>query len=467
MTISIDRQTSVTQRLAEFVCAAGSKPLDASARDHALQALLDLFGIAIRASHEVPASHAVSDVISDLGLGDGPCTILGRAEKASPTTAAFLNGVNFHALDFDDTHETSSLHPGAPVVAAALAEAEVLGTTTEQLLNAIVVGYDVAVRIGLALNPASCYARGFHPTAIAGVFGATAAIASVYECSPDVLVNAFGINLSQAAGSLQFSVGTAETKALQVGLAAHNAVLAVRLARAGLRGPSEALEGRSGLLHGYSDLGDPSVILDTWDGTHEIERTAFKPYPCCRYMHAAIDLIASILGEHHLGYERIDRIRVGLPVAGIRLCGEPQDIKRAPRLIADAQFSMYYTAAATAVWGSVRWADYARLDAPEIKEFIDRVDVEVDPDVEALSPQMAASVEISAGEFHEKKLVPGARGEPANPLSWEDLELKFRDLTADLLSSHEQDATIARIRHNDGTAPAAGLLPLSRRFSPR
>ena len=158
-------------------------------------------------------------------------------------------------------------------------------------------GYDVAVRVGLAALPGVHYARGFHPTATAGVFGATAALARLTRASSEHLTSAFGIALSEAAGSLQFSVDGAQTKPLQVGFAAHDAILAHRFAAAGVRGPDEAFEGRSGFLHAYSDGADPAELLDRWDGVHEIDRTAFKPYPCCRYMHAAIDTIVEIVRE--------------------------------------------------------------------------------------------------------------------------------------------------------------------------
>ncbi len=265
----------------------------------------------------------------------------------APQYAALLNACNFHALDFDDTHERSSLHPGAPVVGAALVEAERLGASGARLLSAIVAGYDVAVRLGIALNPPAHYARGFHPSATAGVFGATAAVARLHGDDAELLESAFGINLSQAAGSLQFSVDGAQTKPLQVGFAAHNAILARELAAAGVRGPAAAIEGRSGLLHAYSDGADAADVLDLWDGVREIDRTAFKPYPCCRYMHAAIELLAAIVREHGLTPAQIDRVRVSLPAAGMRLCAYPEARKRRPQTIVDAQFSMYYTAAAT------------------------------------------------------------------------------------------------------------------------
>ena len=419
--------THATRRVAEYAAGLQFSELPESTVEHAKQAVLDCVGSAVRARFESGTSAAVHRAVVGLGAG-GSYTAIGYGAAFAPQYAALLNACNFHVLDFDDTHERSSLHPGAPVIGAALAAAERCGSDGARLIAAIVAGYDVSVRIGIALDPQAHYARGFHPTATAGVFGAIAAVASVHGDSAEVLESAFGIGLSLAAGSLQFSVDGAQTKPIQVGFAAHHAILARELAAAGVRGPGEAFEGRSGLLHAYSDGADPDALLAEWDGVHEIDRTAFKPYPCCRYMHAAIDVLAAIVREHGLDPERVERVRVSLPPA-MRLCAFPEDRKRSPQSIVDAQFSMYYTAAATIAWGTVRWDDFARRGAPEIAALVQRIVVESDPAVDALVPAMAALVEVDAGEVHERRLAPGPRGEPDAPLDWPELIEKF-DLLA-------------------------------------
>jgi 2-methylcitrate dehydratase PrpD len=419
--------TAITRRLAERALAVAAADLAERTLEHAKQAVLDSIGVAVRARFESETSAALQRVAAALGSA-GTCTAIGYGAAFSAPFAALSNACNIHVLDFDDTHERSSLHPGAPVIGASLAAAETYAAGGERLLEAIVAGYDVTVRIGLALDPNAHYARGFHPTATAGVFGATAAVARIHGDGAGVLENAFGINLSQAAGSLQFSVDGAQTKPLQVGFAAQNAVIARELAAAGLRGASAALEGRSGLLHAYSDGADPNAVLADWDGTHEIDRTAFKPYPCCRYMHAAIDTIAALQREHGIPAAAVEHVRVGLPPAGRRLCAYPEEPKRRPASIVDAQFSMYYAAAATLARGSVRWDDYARRDDPVLAALADRVTVVEDPEIEALVPAMAASVEIDAGPLRLRRVAPAPRGEPHDPLAWPELIAKFDEL---------------------------------------
>jgi 2-methylcitrate dehydratase PrpD len=425
----VTTRPGVTRKLAERALSVEPDRLAQPTVEHAQQAVLDCVGIAVRARFECTASAAVDRAIRALAPA-GTCTAIGYGPNFAPHLAALANACNIHMLDFDDTHEHASLHPGAPVIGAALAAAESCRANGARVIAAIVAGYDVAVRIGLALEPNAHYARGFHPSATAGVFGATAAVAHLHGDSADVLESAFGINVSQAAGSLQFSIDGAQTKPVQVGFAAQNAVIARELAAAGIRGASAALEGPSGLMHAYSDGADAANVFAGWDGSHEIDRTAFKPYPCCRYLHAAIDTLAALQREYALPAEAVERVRIGLPPAGRRLCAYPEAAKRRPASVVDAQFSMHYAAAATLVRGSVRWDDYARIDDAAISELCDRVSVVEDPEIDALVPAMAASVEIDAGPLHVRRVASAPRGEPHDPLSWSELIAKFDGLAA-------------------------------------
>jgi 2-methylcitrate dehydratase PrpD len=439
---------SVTEAVAQHALALKAAQLSASTIEHAKQAVLDLIGIAARARAESDTTKIVHSVVRELDAG-GKATAVAYGPQFSLQYAALLNGCSFHALDFDDTHELSSLHPGAPVIAAALPVAEQRGANGLALLAAIVAGYDVTVRLGIAVRPHVHYARGFHPTATAGTFGATAAVARLRGAAPAVLASAFGINLSQAAGSLQFSADGAQTKPLQVGLAAHNAVLAERFAAAGLRGPAEAFEGRSGFLHAYSDDASAADILETWDGVHEIDRTAFKPYPCCRYIHSAVDQLADIMREHRLKPDAIDEVRIGLPAAGMRLVGDPEEAKRRPRTVVDKQFSMYHAAAATILWGGVRWDDYARPDDPQLTRLIERITVRHDPEIEALAPRMASNVELHAGDVHERRTATSPRGEPDRPLEWNELIAKFNDLASRTWDAKRRERIVEKVRRLD------------------
>ena len=182
----------------------------------------------------------------------GDCTVFGW-EKNTVRGRALLNGIFGHSLDFDDTHADSSLHPSAPVVPAALAAAEIVGSSGKDLLAAIVAGFEVCCRLGNALDPTSHYARGFHPSATAGTFGAAAAAAKIFGLDRHQIASAFGVAASQAAGSLQFLINGGWNKRYQVGAAAMNGLIAATLAKEGFKGAADAIEGKHGFLKGYTD----------------------------------------------------------------------------------------------------------------------------------------------------------------------------------------------------------------------
>ena len=163
--------------------------------------------------------------------------MFGDAARYTPAGAAFLNGALAHSLDFDDTHAAGSLHPGAPVIPAALAAGEMAGASGADVLAAIIAGYEVTCRVALALPAGEHYDRGYHPTATCGAFGAAAAAARVFNLDANGVSSALGTVLSQTAGSLQFLANGAWTKRFQVGWAALNGLMAATLSKKGSRAP--------------------------------------------------------------------------------------------------------------------------------------------------------------------------------------------------------------------------------------
>lgn len=420
-------RTKITRRLAEYAVRLRFEDLPEATVEKTKQAVLDLLGIAIRASIEGGSSAAVREVVDGLG-GAGKTTAAGIGPRYQPHYAALLNGTFAHTLDFDDTHEGSSLHPGATTIPAVLAIAEESRAAGRDVVPAIVVGYDATVRISEAADPGSQYERGFHPTATCGVFGATAAIANLTGAGADVLENALGINGSQAAGSLQFLANGAWNKRIHTGLTAHNAILALRFAQAGAVGAADALEGRSGYFRGYTDRAKPEHTVATLGERFAIDETAFKPYPSCRYSHAAIDVLREIAAEEKLTPDAIVSARIGIPRAGLDLIGVPVEAKRAPHSIVDGQFSMHFLAAVALTHGRMTWDDYALLGDPGIERLMERIDVFVDPEIEARFPTMAASVEVVAGDRTIRRINWTPKGEPSKPLDWNEVEAKFTSL---------------------------------------
>src|ERR1700741_2922693 len=311
-----------TATLAGYVAGLTFEDIPPEVKDRAKVLTLDFLGSAIRARRDAESTPSLLKMLEGLSLdGEGEATVFGDSKTWTPAVAALLNGAFGHSLDFDDTHADSSLHPSAPVVPAAFAVGEMVGASGRDVLTAIVAGYEVCCRLGNALDPTSHYARGFHPTATAGTYGAAAAAAKLFGLSQQQIVAAFGVSGSQAAGSLQFLVNGAWNKRYQVGAAAMNGVIAATLARNDFIGSSESIEGVHGLLVGYSDNAHPDKAVAGLGEVYETMKIGVKPYPSCRYPHAALDAIIAMRREHNLTPDQIRKVEVGLHRNGITLTG--------------------------------------------------------------------------------------------------------------------------------------------------
>jgi 2-methylcitrate dehydratase PrpD len=415
---------------AAFASGLGFDDVPAAVVARARALTLDLLGSAARARVGADSTPSVLKTLSDLGLdGPGPATVIGDARGYAPPVAALLNGVLGHSLDFDDTHAASSLHPSAPVVPAALAAGELVGADGRTVMAGIIAGYEICCRLGLALDPTAHYARGFHPTATAGVFGAAAAAGRVFALGPEAIASAFGIAASQAAGSLQFLENGAWTKRWQTGAAAMNGLIAATLARNGFVGASQALEGRHGFLRGYSDGARIERSIEGLGSEWETLKVALKPYPCCRYTHAALDAIIALRAEEGFAASDIESVEIGLHQNGVVLTAEPPEAKRRPRNVVEGQFSMAFTAAVALDQGSFGWDDYRRLGDPVIDGLCDRITVVRDESVEAASSHpFGGRVTIATQGGVLQRVVTDPSGEPESFPDETALRRKFMTL---------------------------------------
>ncbi|HWW48336.1 MAG TPA: MmgE/PrpD family protein [Xanthobacteraceae bacterium] len=425
-----------TAKLAAYVASLSFADIPPEVAERAKALTLDFLGSAIRARGEAESTPSIMTTLAALGLdGAGPVTVFGDGKTYTPAIAALINGALGHSLDFDDTHADSSLHPSAPVVPAAFAVGESIGASGRDVLTAIVAGYEVCCRLGNALDPTSHYARGFHPTATAGTFGAAAAAARLYGLSAAQIAAAFGVSGSQAAGSLQFLENGAWNKRYQVGAAAMNGVIAATLAKQGFLGASDAVEGRYGLLKGYTDAPHPDKAVAGLGSAFETMKIGIKPYPSCRYTHAAVDALIAMRREHNLTPDRVSRVEIGLHRNGITLTGDAAT-KRHPGSIVGGQFSMFFTAALALEQGSFGWDDYRRLGDPAINALADRIEVVQDDRIEiGRSHPFGARVTVEAdGEVHERIIIDPP-GEPDSFPGREAMRQKFMQLARPVLDA--------------------------------
>ncbi len=249
-------------------------------------------------------------------------------------------------------------------------------------------------------------------------------------------MSAFGVAGSQAAGSLQFLVNGAWNKRWQVGAAAMNGVLAAGLARQGFVGAVEAVEGKHGLLQGYTDGAQVGRVTQGLGRDWETLRVGVKPYPSCRYTHAALDGLIALRREHAIAPKEIRRVLVGLHRNGLTLTAEPLPAKRRPANVVAGQFSMPFTAAVALDQGAFGWDDYRRLGDARIEALADRIEVVRDPAVETGSPHpFGARVRIETDRGVFERSVPDPSGEPESFPAPEAMTAKFLTLAKPVLGA--------------------------------
>lgn len=405
--------------------------------------LLDYLGNAIGGS--VTASARAAQRFAAAHQARGRSTAFGVGLLIAPH-AALVNGVAAHSLEMDDTHQPGSLHPGVTVFSAALAAADEVPDGDARFLPAVVAGYEMACRTGMALRPAAHYDRGFHPTATAGVFGAAAAAGLVLGLDADRLTQAFGIAGSMAAGLMEFLADGSWTKRFHPGWAAHSGIVAARLAEAGYTGPGTVFEGRHGFLRAYSPEPDPAALFHGLGSEFQILRTSIKAHACCRYKQAPIDGILEVMRANALREEDVQEVRIGVLSAGWDIIVEPEERKRNPETVVDAQFSMPYGAAVALLFGRASVAEYRPelLTEPEVRRVMAKVRCVRDPELDAVYPERwPAAVEVHTTDGRRYAVrVDYPKGDPENPLSAAELERKFRFLTSAVLRPEAQDAVV-------------------------
>jgi 2-methylcitrate dehydratase PrpD len=442
----------ITKELANFCIELEFDRFDSKLIDRVKYFAIDFIGVAARGSLE-DSTKVMYRFVKDMVPSNRGGVIIGTKMRALHQYAALANGTSSHSLEMDDVNNEASLHPGVAVFPAAFAASEMGRRNGKRLIEGVVVGYEVMIRLGKALGPKEHYGRGFHPTGTCGTFGATAAAAKILGLSKDQLVNAFGIAGSQAAGSMEFLAQGAWTKRMHPGWAAHNGIIASILAKHGFKGPSTIFEGRDGFLHAYSINADRGKILDGIGSPFEIMRTSIKPHACCRYKQPSIDGILKIMKENQIKPDDIEEVRLGILKAGFPIIVTPEELKYNPQSIVDAQFSMPFGAAVAILYGEASLNQYREkvIHSPEVKEMMKRVRCVEDPELDKVYPEKwPATVEIKTKDgksFSTKVEYP--KGDPENPLSWDELIDKFNSLVSLIYSKRRRERIIDGIKKID------------------
>ena len=444
----------ITEELVQRCHNLAYSELPADVIDRAKYLLLDYIGVAARGSLS-DSSRPVQRVISSLDKAQDGAVVIGTDIRVNPPYAALANGIASHSLELDDVVNEASLHPAVAIMTAALAAAHISGCTGKELIEAVVTGYEVTIKLGIALDPAAHYAQGFHPTATCGTMGAAITAAKILRLDPKSMQNALGIAGSQAAGSMEFLSDGAFTKRFHPGWAAHSGIIAALLARDDFTGPGTIIEGRFGFLHSYSPKSDPAKILENWGKPYEVIKTSIKPHACCRYKQGPIDGILQIMRENELSAAHIENVTLSVLKAGFALVAEPEDLKINPRSIVDAQFSMPFGAAMAILHGKASLDQYTEenLSSPSVKAMMTKITCVKDPEIEKDFPKKwpaLAKIKTKDGQEYSAN-IDYPKGDPENPFTWEELIEKFRNLIAPVFSEARQDQIIEKVQSLEQT----------------
>ncbi|MGE0821550.1 MAG: MmgE/PrpD family protein [Candidatus Binatia bacterium] len=456
-------EVTLTRQLVSFCHSLRYDRLPLEVVERAKYFFLDYLGVAVRGalSESSQPLYRLNATVASAGTA----TVLGRQDKVLFPYAALANGTAAHSLELDDTHQGGSIHLGVSIFSAALAMAEHVGASGQAFIAATVAGFEVAARLAMAVRPKEHYDRGFHPTATCGTFGAAIAAGKLLCLDEEQLLSAVGIAGSQAAGSMEFLTEGAWTKRFHPGWAAFSGIHAALLAREGFVGPTTIVEGCNGFLKAYSLNADPGKVTTGLGAEFQILQTAVKPHACCRYTQAPIDATLQLVNEHNLQAHEVECITIGMLETGIPVICEPAERKRQPRGVVDAQFSLPFGVAVALVKRRAGLAEFTHemLTDPVIVELMTKVNYERDPALEKNYPrEWPAWARIRLIDGREMTAhVRFPKGDPDNPLSWDELSKKYRQLATAVWTKDTVDNIHAAVRNLEHLASIRQVLVTS------
>ena len=425
----LNSSPTIAETLAGFVTSLDHAAIPAAVRAQARLHLLDSVGIAY-ASAGFDFARAACAGLAALGGGDYP--VIGMPARLALRDSVLMNGMLVHGLEFDDTAIRGRIHPSAFGVPCALGAGAFAHASGAEVLTSYIAGMECAIRIGMAARGGFSPA-GFNAVGVVGAFGSTLVAGRLLGLDAAQLTNAQGIAYSTAAGNREFSATESWTKRFEAGWPAASGITAAMLAKQGFVGPRTPYEGKFGVFNTYLNTpaaaADVAAITNGLGETWEFSRILIKLRPSCFFNHPVINTTIALVTQHDLRAGDIRRIRVLMPPAAIDTVCEPRAEKLAPRDIAAAQFSVYFSAACAALRRrfTLQEMDAATLHDPAIRALAAKVEYAIDPQSN-FPAHYCAGVEIATvdgRQFSAREDVNA--GSLEKPLAAAIIEEKFLD----------------------------------------
>ncbi len=429
---------SLTERLVEL-CEAG---ICAKDRARAATLLYDWIGVAVAGAVTDTARPVLN--LARTHYGGGRCTALGVG-GTGPENAAFVNGSFGTLLEMDDLHRSSILHAGDVVIPAALAAVQHAQVNSARLLEAIIVGYEVALRIGQCAAKSGYSA--WYNSGTCGVFGAAMAAAHALGLTAQQKVDALGQAGMQASGLWQCRLEPTDSKCLATAQAARAGVTAALLSAEGLRGARHILEGELGFFRSFYPAANPDAVLDPAEAGWKLHDVSLKPWPACRHIHPAIGIALEMRDD--MDMSTINKVVIESYEAGRNFCDMPD-----PVTAHEARFSFQHCVAVTLLQGEPALGDFeaAALGNPVTAAVRSKILVREDAELTRAFPdKMGAGLIVTFNDGTTTGMsTENAPGDPEQPMSPETIRAKFRrNLQAAGVSGDLADRLDAAVLHLD------------------
>ncbi len=407
----------LTHALADFVHASRSRTLPVDVLHSTHRAIANWLACALGAVADTSVQAILRVALATSGKSHA--CVIGRNERLDVVNAGLVNGVSANALDYDDMHVPTLIHPTGAVVAAALALGEERHVSGATLVAAIATGIEVECRLGLALFPKH-YDSGWHITATLGTLGAAAAGSVIVGLDAARIAHAFGLAATQASG-LRAMLPT-PCKSFNIGKAAAGGTLAVLLAEVGFDSEPDVLEAKFGLFDVFGWPDDAAAVARDLGARYLVSEISLKPYPCGVVIHPVIDACLELAQAHALVPAQIRKITITVHPRAIELAG-----RQHPDSALTARFSLFHAAALALVRRSAGLAafDDADVNDPALVALRTRTVAIADPHL--LPRQARVQIDLT-DDTQVERMVDHPSGSPARPLTDAQLQQKFVEL---------------------------------------
>lgn len=426
--------------------------------------VLDFIGLNF-AAYATPLGRSVHDGALAMSCGEttgSGASVIGFGTKLPPTNAALVNATLAHAMDFDDTHLATLVHPSAPVIATAFAIGERAGASGRDVLSMTIAGNEISCRLGMAA-PGAFHAKGLHPTSVLCTPVAALIAARMLGLDREAALHAMGIACSQASGILESYQDGTWVKTLHPGWAAHSGIAAAYLAQAGFTGPASGLDGRFGilraLLEGPSGAPDIAAVTRGLGEDWETRTNFYKLYPCAQVILPFVEMALQARGE---GFDpdSIREITVEIGARYIPVVCEPRETKIAPVTNTQARASIAYAVAAALVHGALDVRHYTQeaIGDPAVRALAAKIfHAPLSPDPAASGFPGAMTIETVTGGSRRLHHVSNS-GHPNDPGTPQAVLAKFEANSAAALGPEGIENVCSRVSSMEFAPNIASLI---------